>query len=77
MTSTAVIFSSERDSCPVGPSYDQNHHGSQECDPGGSLISISSYLSSFGFHFIATYTDLLTTDGGIFAVANLLMARNR
>jgi FkbM family methyltransferase len=44
---------------------------------GGSLISISSYLSSFGFHFIATYTDLLTTDGGIFAVANLLMARNR
>jgi FkbM family methyltransferase len=40
---------------------------------GGSLNEITEYLSSFGFQFIATYTDYIVTEKKMFVVANALL----
>jgi len=43
---------------------------------GGSLVAICNYLAQFGFHFVATYTELVAADNDFFVVANLLMAHS-
>jgi len=43
---------------------------------GGSLNEISAYLATFDFHFIATYTDRVVTEGELFVVANALLVRS-
>lgn len=40
---------------------------------GGSLLEIAQFLSTYGFSFVATYTDYIVTEGSYFAVANCLM----
>ncbi len=40
---------------------------------GGSLNEVTEYLSRFGFHFVAIYTDYVKTEGGLFVVANALL----
>jgi FkbM family methyltransferase len=41
---------------------------------GGSLLPISEYLSSFGYRYIASYTDYLLHQNRIFVSANALFA---
>jgi FkbM family methyltransferase len=41
---------------------------------GGALAPISALLESYGFSFVASYTDDVVTDGEFFAVHNALFA---
>jgi FkbM family methyltransferase len=41
---------------------------------GGALFPICDFLYSFGFRFVATYTDYLVTEGEFFGVHNALFA---
>lgn len=40
---------------------------------GGSLNTMTEYLSGFGFKFVATYTDYIVTEQKMFVVANALL----
>jgi len=40
---------------------------------GGSLNTMTDYLSGFGFKFVATYTDYIVTEEKMFVVANALL----
>jgi FkbM family methyltransferase len=42
---------------------------------GGAINEISTFLSAFDFHFLATYTDYVVTEGELFVVANALVIR--
>jgi FkbM family methyltransferase len=46
----------------------------REGTTGGALTPISNFLSKFEFRYIATYTDFVLTDKGLFVCANALFA---
>ena len=41
---------------------------------GGALLPIDSLLHPNGFRFIASYNDLIVTEGEMFSVSNALFA---
>src|SRR5262249_7971596 len=41
---------------------------------GGALLPLAEYLGRFGYRYIATYTDFVALDAGLFVVANVLFA---
>ena len=46
----------------------------KEGTTGGALIPISEYLSPFGLRYVATYTDFVLPENGMFICANALFA---
>jgi FkbM family methyltransferase len=44
-------------------------------DTGGALVPFDTFLRPFGYRFIASYNDYITTEGEIFSVSNALFAR--
>jgi FkbM family methyltransferase len=42
---------------------------------GGSLNAIGEYLGGYDFQFVATYSDYVLVEDGVFVVANVLAAR--
>ena len=42
---------------------------------GGALGPLCEFLLPYGFHFVASYTDFVDTEGEMFVVANALLAR--
>lgn len=41
---------------------------------GGALLPLAEYLHGFGLRYVATYTDFVLPEGGVFVVANVLFA---
>jgi FkbM family methyltransferase len=41
---------------------------------GGALLPIAEYLATFGFRYVATYTDFVLPEGDMFVCANALFA---
>ena len=55
--------------------FEFNDFAERSGTQGGSLCDIGQYLARYNFHFVATYTDYVTTKGSYFSVANALAVR--